>query len=552
MKRTSVLPNGVELAVLQQLCSSVNSPFSLKVYLLAEHREWSQLLDLEIDPGTYRSARRFRNDFLVASYLSKWVGWDNYVVVDKKRAALGKFSSAEERNRETTYRLRNHSHVPNMRAERILFLAQRKISEILGPFSLREALARCEWSGGATFDLLRGTPLRRKMTQAMSVTGTAIKYLQIAAGTDPHWVEAITGFYPDGPVSLCSLKVVRGAKIVTVPKNAKTDRVIAKEPTGNAFLQQGVRNYMTERLKRFGIRLDDQSINQNLARIALREDLATVDLSAASDTITTELVYNLLPIDWVLYLDDIRSPELLVDGAWSHQFKFSSMGNAFTFPLETLIFWSLTWATHTALSEPTTFVSAYGDDIICAGRCYEELKFILEYVGFEVNAKKSHAIGYYRESCGKHYFDGADVTPVYQKHRLTEGLHEQIRAANRLVRWSLMHYRAWRFLTKGAHELISQGDWQNGPRIPFGPSDDAYLVPDVVLRDLPFDRNHGYLCRVWVFEVVSRNVRDQRAYYAYKLRNPSFSNTCPNGHCTEIGRGKWKARRRWVSPFSTL
>jgi hypothetical protein len=38
---------------------------------------------------------------------------------------------------------------------------------------------------------------------------------------------------------------------------------------------------------------------------------------------------------------------------------------------------------------------------------------ILVNCGFKVNSKKSHWQGAFRESCGKHYFQGVDVTPFY-------------------------------------------------------------------------------------------------------------------------------------------
>jgi hypothetical protein len=92
------------------------------------------------------------------------------------------------------------------------------------------------------------------------------------------------------------------------------------------YLQKGVGNHIRRRLRRVGVNLNDQSVNRSLARMgAATGEVATLDLSSASDTVTIEAVRLLLPDDWFLYLNDIRSQEVLVEGTYVRTEMFSSM-----------------------------------------------------------------------------------------------------------------------------------------------------------------------------------------------------------------------------------
>jgi hypothetical protein len=82
------------------------------------------------------------------------------------------------------------------------------------------------------------------------------------------------------------LTVHESSVYFTVPKNSTIDRSACKEPEVNMILQRALSKHIRESLKRVGIDLRDQGVNQRLARDALKLGLATVDLSAASDSIT--------------------------------------------------------------------------------------------------------------------------------------------------------------------------------------------------------------------------------------------------------------------------
>ena len=96
--------------------------------------------------------------------------------------------------------------------------------------------------------------------------------------------------------------------------------------------------------------------------------------------------------------------------------QFSSMGNGFTFPLETLLFYSLARAVlkymH-ASAEEWDMLSVYGDDITLPSRCFSLLTEVFTECGFLVNSRKSFSDGPFRESCGADYLRSIDIRPFY-------------------------------------------------------------------------------------------------------------------------------------------
>jgi len=121
----------------------------------------------------------------------------------------------------------------------------------------------------------------------------------------------------------------------------------------------------------------------------------------------------------------------------------SSMGNGFTFPLQTLIFAAIVKAVYSQLGLVATGNKRYGtlnfgvfgDDIIVDTRAYQRVCYALDMFGFTVNLDKSFYIGDFRESCGKDYYLGHDVRGVYISKLRSE--LDFLSAFNRLVRWSL-------------------------------------------------------------------------------------------------------------------
>lgn len=241
-------------------------------------------------------------------------------------------------------------------------------------------------------------------------------------------------------------RLVEGSNSTTVPKDSNTNRMICTEPSLNMFFQLGAGAVIEGILKKVhNIDLSTQpEVNKAFARCgSIMGIYATIDLKSASDTISTALMEYLLPVDVFRNLDAIRSKKTKIDGKYHELNLFSSMGNGFTFPLQTLVFATLVRATYEHMGiKPLAFgpsrnYGVFGDDIICLSQAYVKLTEILSGCGFTVNLNKSYAAGSFRESCGGDYFRGAEVRGVYL--RKIES-HEDIYSIfNRLVRWSIKH-----------------------------------------------------------------------------------------------------------------
>lgn len=215
------------------------------------------------------------------------------------------------------------------------------------------------------------------------------------------------------------------ARVCLVPKDSRGPRVISCEPAEMMYIQQGLMTLLYDTLENHHltsgqINFTDQSINRKLACAgSISGELATIDLSEASDRVSLDLVRRVFPPNWVEALEACRSEEtVLPNGKVVKLAKFSPMGSSCCFPVEALIFWA---ASVSAVDHPYTWIKkhkqlpdvhVYGDDIIVPSNLYQETIRALESVGLEVNATKSYYKGPFRESCGGDYHLGVDVTPV--------------------------------------------------------------------------------------------------------------------------------------------
>ncbi|DAD51257.1 TPA_asm: RNA-directed RNA polymerase [ssRNA phage SRR7976357_3] len=248
-----------------------------------------------------------------------------------------------------------------------------------------------------------------------------------------------------GGKSRCT-KVVRGSKLGTVPKNDETDRTICTEPLGNMALQLAVGHVLEDVLLRAGFGIDTQSRkNEVLAWVgSISNELATLDLSRASDMISPFLVRALWPEDIFDLFVTIRSPEILMDNGWTQANMISTMGNGFTFPMMTLTLLSLVYANrainhggHTNNWLDPEITGVFGDDIIVPSQEFETLCDILARAGLVVNHDKSFSDGPFRESCGGDYWNGENITPPYIKSCSSPS--DIYVTINKVVQWCVLH-----------------------------------------------------------------------------------------------------------------
>jgi hypothetical protein len=251
-----------------------------------------------------------------------------------------------------------------------------------------------------------------------------------------YWTDRLEGVFPSWryrenlPTSVhpCPVSTDQElpVRVVTVPKTQSTPRIIAIEPSTMQYAQQGLKREIYEYVSKSHLAevlgFADQTRNQLLARKASLTGLfATLDLSEASDRVHLDVVIRLLK-RWPHLQDFVlatRSSHANVDGLIIRLNKFASMGSALTFPIEAIVFVTLALmgmqdAEGRRLTKRNTLgrISVYGDDIIVPTNTTAAVIDYLELFGFKVNRNKSFWSGYFRESCGKEYYRGHDVSVV--------------------------------------------------------------------------------------------------------------------------------------------
>jgi len=252
------------------------------------------------------------------------------------------------------------------------------------------------------------------------------KYLYL--GTDPlldYVLRKQVGVVASSYLPHEPCKLTRQAKIVSVPKSMKTRRTISKEPAGLMYFQQAVSSALVDYIHQHPylsrhIDLREQELNAELAiRSSRTQEFATVDLSSASDTVTTTLakaVFYGTPV--YPYLVALRSTTaVLPSGKAIPVEKLAPMGSALCFPIETLVFSAcIEYAVRRSAATLGGYLPewrAYGDDLIVQDPLFEDLVMVLEAIGFIVNSSKSYNSPYrFRESCGGEGYDGVRVTPL--------------------------------------------------------------------------------------------------------------------------------------------
>jgi len=269
-------------------------------------------------------------------------------------------------------------------------------------------------------------------------------------------------------VNLLEPGAERPVKVITVPKTMKTPRIIAMEPTCMQYMQQGLLERIVGRLEEDDISksfvgFTDQVPNQDLAlKGSLYGELATLDLSEASDRVSNQHVRMLLARlpNLASAVDACRSRKADVKGHGVIRLaKFASMGSALCFPMEAMVFTTVIFlGIQNALSRPLTpkdiksfrgKVRVYGDDIIIPVEYTRHVVEYLELFGFKVNSGKSFWTGRFRESCGKDYFNGTDITVVRVRRALpthrgqTEEIVSAVSLRNQLYKRGLWQTVKW-------------------------------------------------------------------------------------------------------------
>lgn len=222
------------------------------------------------------------------------------------------------------------------------------------------------------------------------------------------------------------------SKLIAVPKDLTKPRLIASEPVEMMWCQQNLRHFIYSKVQEHPIlsgfiKFRDQSLNQRLAAEGSKTGrLATVDLSSASDRVTCAVVECMFRRNLGV-LSALRATRTLSTRVGKTDpvvlRKFATMGNACTFPVQTLVFLSIALAsvlyarrlkfTEEALKSLLGEVTVFGDDIIVPVECRKSFLLLLDLLWFKVNPNKTFWTGLFRESCGLDVYAGVPVTPAY-------------------------------------------------------------------------------------------------------------------------------------------
>lgn len=280
---------------------------------------------------------------------------------------------------------------------------------------------------GATADGLRGNEKFRirRWTKRLDVWFPVVDH----ALPNPRFSHLIDSIKWDSPETELPVKVT------PVPKTAAKARIIAIEPTHMQYAQQALLRLFKREFSGSApfIDLIDQSKNQELARIgSIDGSIATIDLSDASDRVTLQLVQALFARYPSLLgaLEASRSTRArLPSGEIIQLRKFASMGSAVCFPVESIAFAAIALLSVEHYAESIGAGSVlikrmlrqtrvFGDDIVIPTAVVPICLRYLDRLGLKVNAHKSFWTGRFRESCGKEFFEGEDVTVARLRKRL--------------------------------------------------------------------------------------------------------------------------------------
>jgi hypothetical protein len=432
-----------------QYWEQLDCPTSLALTLLGRAGQWAEVLTFSVEPVHFPDEFSYAKANAAVCFLKKNPCVSGFSSQDRLDACEQSWRDGEASCYQANERLSPFIVHPEMDSAPAKFLrrARKILLNWLGPcpedvydpeeraqalklgYRPRKTIVELAQHGpGTTFSSSVANPTAAdKYDDVLTTTKGAVFYLMNIAGTG--WSEALVKRAERKSVSpLDCISVSRGNRFTSVPKTAKTDRGIAIECSLNLYFQKAIGSAIRSALtRRVGWNLNvAKPIHIEMARLAsIDGSLATIDLSNASDSLCKNLVEVLLhDTPWLERMKDLRSTHTFFRGGWHLLEKFSSMGNGYTFELETCVFACLI-ASYLELTGHSAVLGhdfyVFGDDIIVKTEVAESIVAALAWVGFKVNKEKTFLTGPFRESCGGDFYLGHPVRGFYLKQDLCHG-----------------------------------------------------------------------------------------------------------------------------------
>ena len=304
------------------------------------------------------------------------------------------------------------------RAFLVLQKARSIVKEILGSYDEEEHFQACKFGSKADVGCPAASAYLDIKLQVAKISGSSEhrewfrkNYLQtddILSDILEQRIVPYSEEYDDDTTMGCT----ESLKLVAVPKKFNIKRSIMPNTRIGSFFTLGLGKVIEKRLTKIGLNIKRlQRLHRLLAkRYSNTRTHVTADLSAASDSFVWELIARLVPRKWLHILAKGRLTNVTIDSKVYKLESFMTMGIGFTFPLQTLLFYSIIKAIM-ELSGVQGRVSVYGDDLIYPRRIHHFVSQIFTDIGFLLNDDKTFVHHYFRESCGGDYYCGVDVRP---------------------------------------------------------------------------------------------------------------------------------------------
>lgn len=432
-----------------------------------------RLKALQFDANERMDPMSFRQRYLDACVLKRWVGSSDITAEDRRMAALQDLYDSEVGCKYTNTLF---SRIPNLEdgdcivpqhVMKVFKRARQILHSILGEFPWEEFPLCVDFTPGATTEMPRKAAHRSNKWVSTHITASALPYgmayrhwcygdrLQLSSGTHgmhPAWRSP-------------EFSVIGHNTVFTVPKRIDTDRAACKPATWNGALQKGVGTLIRQRLQRCKAKLllpDAQDVHGLLAKLgSVTGHLNTGDLVGASNSVTVGHIHAFFPSSWTRVMNDLRErfgyneedSSLIL---WE---KMSTMGNGYTFEMETALFYALCQAA----CGNSNAVSVFGDDLIYPAFHHDKVVEAFIWAGFTFNRSKTyHGASPFRESCGRYYYKGVDVKPFYLQ-RVPSSIGDIIKLHNDVMSWLAGQHgtdvSAWQSVIDECRDVVPKSFW---------------------------------------------------------------------------------------------
>lgn len=308
---------------------------------------------------------------------------------------------------------------------------------ILGPYCQDEHKRRCRFGSRAAYNLKKSESYLFNRIRKISATRRQVEKWGKWVGDDCQLkailLEEIRRHQKTGVNA--KVAITDHLCLTVVPKTWKAGRTIVPDTILGGYIANGLGDIIQDRLRVYaGLDISKKSAEHH--RMAMKASisghLTTADMSKASDRISWPLLQRVLPSDWleVLEADRIHLTEMSYVNPYTGKRRELGltqvnspllMGKGYTFPLQTLVFYSLLLAIAIELGIGESYISVYGDDLIYPSKMHKYVAFVFPKLGLKLNPEKTFSgpserlvatvKGCFRESCGGDFLRGCDIRP---------------------------------------------------------------------------------------------------------------------------------------------